>query len=134
MTLGKKGAVVAGGLTLLIATTWQLVPSRGQPASTAPARFGFAVVESFDAKYLGDTPGHLGRGRIEHGKLTQMYRNPNYTGITPEFWGSCDAVADREEWVVWGTPNCGKGQPGQIGRVGHGASPGRFRGVQVGVR
>jgi TldD protein len=72
--------------------------------------------------------------RIEQGKLTQMYRNPNYTGITPQFWGSCDAVADREEWVVWGTPNCGKGQPGQIGRVGHGASPGRFRDVQVGVR
>jgi TldD protein len=72
--------------------------------------------------------------RIEHGKLTQMYRNPNYTGITPVFWGSCDAVGGPESWVVWGTPNCGKGQPGQVGRVGHGASPARFRDVQVGVR
>jgi TldD protein len=72
--------------------------------------------------------------RIEKGKLTQMYRNPNYTGITPEFWGSCDAVGGREGWVVWGTPNCGKGQPGQVGRVGHGAAPARFRNVQVGVR
>jgi TldD protein len=72
--------------------------------------------------------------RIEHGKLTQMYRNPNYTGITPQFWGSCDAVGGPESWVVWGTPNCGKGQPGQVGRVGHGASPARFRDVQVGVR
>jgi TldD protein len=72
--------------------------------------------------------------RIEGGKLTQMYRNPNYTGITPEFWGSCDAVGGPESWVVWGTPNCGKGQPGQVARVGHGASPARFRGVQVGVR
>ena len=72
--------------------------------------------------------------RVEHGKLTQMYRNPNYTGITPDFWGSCDAVAGRDEWVVWGTPNCGKGQPGQTGRVGHGASPARFREVQIGVR
>ena len=53
-----------------------------------------------------------------------MYRNPNYTGITPEFWGSCDAVGGREDWTVWGTPNCGKGQPGQVGRVGHGTSPG----------
>ncbi len=42
--------------------------------------------------------------------------------------------AAREDWVVWGTPNCGKGQPGQVGRVGHGASPARFRNVQVGVR
>jgi TldD protein len=72
--------------------------------------------------------------RIEKGKLTQMYRNPNYTGITPEFWGSCDAVGGREGWVVWGTPNCGKGQPGQVGRVGHGAAPARFRNVRVGVR
>ena len=72
--------------------------------------------------------------RIKDGKLVQLYKNPNYTGITPEFWGSCDAVGGREEWVVWGTPNCGKGQPGQVGRVGHGASPARFRNVQIGVR
>jgi len=71
--------------------------------------------------------------RIEGGRLTQLYRNPNYTGTTPEFWGSCDAVGGREDWVVFGTPNCGKGQPGQVGRVGHGSAPARFRGVQVGV-
>jgi TldD protein len=72
--------------------------------------------------------------RIKNGELTEMYRNPNYTGITAEFWRSCDAVAGREEWILWGTPNCGKGQPGQVARVGHGASPARFRDVQVGVR
>jgi TldD protein len=72
--------------------------------------------------------------RIKDGKLTDPYRNPNYTGITTEFWGSCDAVGGREEWVLWGTPNCGKGQPGQVARVGHGTSPARFRDVQVGVR
>jgi TldD protein len=72
--------------------------------------------------------------RIKDGKLTELYRNPNYTGITTEFWGSCDAVAGREEWILWGTPNCGKGQPGQVARVGHGTSPARFRNVQVGVR
>jgi TldD protein len=72
--------------------------------------------------------------RIRDGKLAEMYRNPNYTGITTEFWGSCDAVGGREEWTLWGTPNCGKGQPGQVARVGHGASPARFRNVQVGVR
>jgi TldD protein len=72
--------------------------------------------------------------RIKNGKLAEMYRNPNYTGITTEFWGSCDAVGGPEEWTVWGTPNCGKGQPGQVARVGHGTSPARFRGVRVGVR
>jgi TldD protein len=72
--------------------------------------------------------------RIRDGKLTELYKNPNYTGITPEFWGSCDAVGGREAWTLWGTPNCGKGQPGQVARVGHGASPARFRNVRVGVR
>ncbi len=72
--------------------------------------------------------------RIKDGKLTEMYRNPNYTGITTEFWGSCDAVGGHEEWTVWGTPNCGKGQPGQVARVGHGTAPARFRNVRVGVR
>ncbi len=71
--------------------------------------------------------------RIEDGRLTEMYRNPNYTGITTEFWGSCDAVGGREDWTLWGTPNCGKGQPGQVARVGHGVPPARFRNVQVGV-
>jgi TldD protein len=72
--------------------------------------------------------------RIKDGKLTEMYKNPNYSGITTEFWGSCDAVGGREEWELWGTPNCGKGQPGQTARVGHGAAPARFRNVRVGVR
>ena len=72
--------------------------------------------------------------RIKDGKLTELYKNPNYTGITTQFWGSCDAVGGPEDWVVWGTPNCGKGQPGQVARVGHGTPPARFRNVQVGVR
>jgi len=72
--------------------------------------------------------------RIKAGKLTQTYRNPNYTGITTEFWRSCDAVGGREDWTLWGTPNCGKGQPAQTARVGHGTSPARFRNVRVGVR
>jgi TldD protein len=49
------------------------------------------------------------------------------------FWGSCDAVAGPEEWRMHGTPNCGKGQPGQTMRVGHGTAPARFRNVSVGV-
>jgi TldD protein len=72
--------------------------------------------------------------RIRDGRLTEMYRNPNYSGITTEFWGSCDAVGGPEDWVVWGTPNCGKGQPGQVARVGHATPPARFRQVRVGVR
>lgn len=70
---------------------------------------------------------------IKGGKRGAMLRNATYTGMTPEFWGSCDAVCSASEWVMWGTPNCGKGQPGQIGHTGHGAAPARFRNVKVGV-
>jgi len=70
---------------------------------------------------------------IKKGKLGRLLRNTTYTGITPEFWKSCDAVCDADHWTMWGTPNCGKGQPGQIGHTGHGAAPARFRNVRVGV-
>ena len=70
---------------------------------------------------------------IRNGRLTEMVRNPTYTGITPQFWGSCDAICGPSEYVLWGLPNCGKGEPVQVGHVGHGAAPARFRKVQVGV-
>jgi len=70
---------------------------------------------------------------ITGGKLGRLYRNPTYTGITPEFWRSCDAVADATTWTLVGITNCGKGQPDQGMHVGHGCSGARFRDVQVGV-
>jgi TldD protein len=70
---------------------------------------------------------------IKHGKLGRMLRNCTYTGITPEFWNSCDAVCNEKHWTMWGTPNCGKGQPSQIAHTGHGVAPARFRNVRVGV-
>jgi TldD protein len=71
---------------------------------------------------------------IVDGKRTRMVKNPTYTGITPTFWGSLDRLAGQDEWVPWGVPNCGKGQPMQIGHTGHPASPARFRDVRIGVR
>jgi TldD protein len=70
---------------------------------------------------------------IKGGKLGCLLKNCTYTGITPQFWGSCDAVCNRDHWQVWGTPNCGKARPSQIAHTGHGAAPARFRNVRVGV-
>ncbi len=70
---------------------------------------------------------------IKNGKLGRLYKNATYTGITPEFWGNCDAICNARHWKLWGTPNCGKGEPGQVAHVGHGCAPARFRNVQVGV-
>lgn len=71
---------------------------------------------------------------IKDGRLGRMLRNPTYTGISPRFWGSMDMVGGEAELTNWGTPNCGKGQPLQVGHTGHPAVPCRFRGVRVGVR
>ncbi|HEY4096447.1 MAG TPA: TldD/PmbA family protein [Baekduia sp.] len=70
---------------------------------------------------------------IRDGELGRLYRNPSYAGITPQFWGSLDAVCGPDEWRLWGLVNCGKGEPGQIMQVSHGTAPARFRDVQVGV-
>ncbi len=68
---------------------------------------------------------------IKGGRLGRLYRNATYDGRTTEFWGSLDAVCGPGDWVVWGVPNCGKGQPFQNARVGHGAAPARFRNVNI---
>ncbi|MGB6392642.1 MAG: TldD/PmbA family protein [Candidatus Acidiferrales bacterium] len=70
---------------------------------------------------------------ITGGKKGRMIKNPSYSGITTEFWNSCDAICSRDYWTLWGTPNCGKGQPMQTMGTGHGASPARFRNIRVGV-
>ncbi len=70
---------------------------------------------------------------IKGGKKGRMIKNPSYSGITTEFWNSCDAICSRDYWTLWGTPNCGKGQPMQTMGTGHGASPSRFRNIKIGV-
>ncbi|HUI37057.1 MAG TPA: TldD/PmbA family protein, partial [Gaiellaceae bacterium] len=89
---------------------------------------------SIDDKRLNFQFGTQIAWEIKGGKLGRMLRDATYTGQTPVFWGSLDAVAGPEEWTLHGLTNCGKGQPGQHAHVSHGASPARFRNVQVGFR
>ena len=70
---------------------------------------------------------------VKGGKKGRLFKNPTYTGITYEFWRGLDAVGDESSFVMLGTPNCGKGEPGQGGHVGHACSGARFRNVKVGV-
>jgi TldD protein len=70
---------------------------------------------------------------IEGGERGRIVRHPNYTGVTPAFWASCDAICSRDAWDVWGLDNCGKGEPMQVAHVAHGAAPARFRDVRIGV-
>jgi TldD protein len=88
---------------------------------------------SIDDKRLNFQFGTEMAYEIKKGRLGRMFKNATYTGITPQFWGGCDAICNADHWLIWGTANCGKGQPGQVAHTGHGAAPARFRNVQVGV-
>jgi TldD protein len=70
---------------------------------------------------------------IAEGERGRLLRNPSYAGVTPDFWGSCDAVCSASEWELVSLIDCGKGEPGQVMRVSHGCAPARFRDVEVGV-
>ena len=66
---------------------------------------------------------------IEHGRLGAVVRNPNYRGVSIDFWNRLAGVGRDDE--VHGTPYCGKGEPSQVIRVGHASPPCLFRGVEV---
>lgn len=68
---------------------------------------------------------------IEEGRLTQVVRNPGYRGVSSRFWRSLDGVGRADTVQVLGTPFCGKGEPGQVIRVGHASPACRFRGIEV---
>jgi predicted Zn-dependent protease len=68
---------------------------------------------------------------IEDGQLTKPLRNPNYRGTTPEFWQSLIRIGNQSTWEMYGTPYCGKGEPNQVIRVGHGSPVCAFIHVEV---
>lgn len=86
---------------------------------------------SIDDKRINFQFGTEAAWEIKNGKIGRLFKNPVYTGITPVFWNSCDAVCNANYWELWGVPNCGKGEPPQTMHVGHGAAPARFRNVQL---
>jgi predicted Zn-dependent protease len=69
--------------------------------------------------------------RIRHGRITGVVRNPNYRGRSARFWQSLDQVGNAQTLQVMGTPFCGKGEPGQIIRVGHASPACVFRNVEI---
>ena len=88
---------------------------------------------SIDSRRLHFQFGGEAAWEIVDGRLGRLLRDPVYSGVTPEFWGSLDAVCSADEWRLCSFTDCGKGEPGQIARVSHGCAPARFRGVRVGA-
>jgi TldD protein len=88
---------------------------------------------SIDSRRLQFQFGGEAAWEIVDGQLGRLLRDPVYAGVTPDFWGSLDAVCSADEWRLVSFTDCGKGEPGQVARVSHGCAPARFRGVRVGA-
>jgi len=108
-TLKQMIAETDDGIYIQTPTTWSIDDRR----------------ENFQ---LGGEIGWL----ITGGKLGAVVKNPVYSGNTVEFWNSCDAIGTAAEYRIWGTPSCGKGQPGQTIATGQGTAPARFTNVKIG--
>ena len=69
--------------------------------------------------------------RIKGGRLVGQLKDVAYQATTTDFWGSMRAVGGESTYLLGGAFNCGKGQPGQIAAVSHGAPVAVFEAVNV---
>ncbi len=68
---------------------------------------------------------------IKNGKIVGMLNDVAYQSNTQEFWNSCAAVCDKNDYRLGGSFFDGKGQPEQVSAVSHGSSTALFKGVNV---
>jgi len=68
---------------------------------------------------------------IKNGQIVGMLNDVAYQSNTQEFWNSCAAVCDKNDYRLGGSFFDGKGQPEQVSAVSHGSSTALFKGVNV---
>ncbi|HSU95380.1 MAG TPA: TldD/PmbA family protein [Gemmatimonadaceae bacterium] len=68
---------------------------------------------------------------IKGGKIVGQLKDVAYQMRTPDFWNSMDMIGGKKSYELGGSFFDGKGQPGQINAVSHGAVPSRFRNINV---
>jgi TldD protein len=69
--------------------------------------------------------------KIKNGKLAGQLKDVAYQATTTDFWNSLEAVGGPDTYLLGGAFNCGKGQPGQIAPVSHGAPATLFRNINI---
>ncbi len=89
--------------------------------------FSWSIDDSRNKFQFGCEWGQL----IEEGRLTSVVRNPNYRGISSNFWRALKGVGDRDSYFVGGASQCGKGEPNQAVPVGHATPACLFAAVDV---
>lgn len=68
---------------------------------------------------------------IKNGKVVGMLKDVAYQSRTTDFWNACDALGGESTYLLPGTFNDGKGEPGQSNAVSHGCPVARFRQINV---
>jgi predicted Zn-dependent protease len=68
---------------------------------------------------------------IEDGAVKGVVKNPNYRGVSADFWRGLTMVGNQDTFEVHGTLWCGKGEPNQVIHVGHAAPACVFSNVEV---
>lgn len=68
---------------------------------------------------------------IKNGKIAGMLKDVAYQSRTTDFWGACDALGGASTYLIPGSFNDGKGEPGQSNAVSHGCPSARFRGINI---
>jgi len=69
--------------------------------------------------------------RIRNGRVVGRVRDVAYQATTTDFWNSLAARGGPATYLLGGAFNCGKGQPGQVASVSHGAPSCLFRSINV---
>lgn len=68
---------------------------------------------------------------IKDGKIGGLLKDVAYQSNTQEFWNSCSAICDKDDYRLGGSFFDGKGQPSQVSAVSHACATTRFNGVNV---
>jgi TldD protein len=68
---------------------------------------------------------------IKNGAIVGMFKDASYQSNTQEFWNSCTAIADKNDYRLGGSFSDGKGQPAQSNAVSHGCATTKFTGINV---
>jgi len=68
---------------------------------------------------------------IRGGKIIGMLKDVAYQMRTPDFWNAMDMIGGKSSYQLGGSFFDGKGQPGQVNAVSHGAVPARFKQINV---
>ena len=94
---------------------------------------GWSSIPSIDSIRLRFQINAYEGWRVRNGEVVGLLKNIALLGSTPDFFKTIRLVGNERTWHLHSLPNCGKGDPMQIARVGNGGPVMVGEGMVVGV-